>query len=124
MAALQQFRRQHLYQPGSPRDFAYVPMGFTPFRLPVEGVDCFLSGRWWLAIWPIRGGLRWGHARGLLPPPGPFLPRPCHGRTDLETVDFFSPELLECPSTCTGSCRMKRLCSAARYPRIHGDPAR
>ena len=41
MAALQQFQRQHLYQPGSPRDFAYVPMGFTPFRLPVEGVDCF-----------------------------------------------------------------------------------
>ena len=41
MAALQQFQRQHLYQPGSPRDFAYVPMGFTPFRMPVADVDCF-----------------------------------------------------------------------------------
>lgn len=39
--ALQAFQRQHLYAPGVERAFGYVPMGFTPFRLPVEGVDCF-----------------------------------------------------------------------------------
>jgi len=39
--ALRAFQLQHLYRPELEQAFAYVPMGFTPFRLPVEGVECF-----------------------------------------------------------------------------------